>query len=415
MKNSRKVIISSFIMIIACCLLFAGTTFAWFSDSVSSNNNVITAGNLDVEVEYTLDGETWADLQGAEDLFQKSLWEPGHKEVVALKVTNKGSLALKYEAKLNVVQENAGKNKKGEDILLSEYLVASSVTQQADQIGDILVSLAFRNRNANNLDLEGVPFKELELLGHGELAETDAAHYIVVAVEMPSSVGNEANHDGVNVPSIAFGIEVVATQFNHESDSFGSDYDKDAQAPAANLPKAQVTKVTERSFVSIDGVNNGEEVQLDTQYVFASPLEETAETVAVSEYKDYHVDFVVKVNRDLIEDCIALAGAYGAYEDGLWVAFTNGDFLLEAGEEFRLLESIGEGTYDFPYMTYETLVTLVQEFCCGAVAIGDYLVGAEITVELRLYETVDNGSGNGQFFPETGDYVVAGTYSHIFE
>ena len=51
MKN-RKILVSSMIMIISCCLLFAGTTFAWFSDSVTSNNNIITAGNLDVELEY---------------------------------------------------------------------------------------------------------------------------------------------------------------------------------------------------------------------------------------------------------------------------------------------------------------------------------------------------------------------------
>ena len=45
------------IMILSCCLLFAGTTFAWFSDSVTSGNNIITAGNLDVELEYSFTGE----------------------------------------------------------------------------------------------------------------------------------------------------------------------------------------------------------------------------------------------------------------------------------------------------------------------------------------------------------------------
>ena len=104
-KSTKSALLTSSIALLLCFSMLIGTTFAWFSDSVTSNNNVITAGNLDVEVEYTLDGENWADLQGAEDLFQKSLWEPGHTEVVVLRVSNAGSLALKYQANLKVVDE----------------------------------------------------------------------------------------------------------------------------------------------------------------------------------------------------------------------------------------------------------------------------------------------------------------------
>ena len=67
MKNTRKLLVSSMIMILSCCLLFAGTTFAWFSDSVTSDNNIITAGNLDVELDYLttgLDGD-WKTVQDA--------------------------------------------------------------------------------------------------------------------------------------------------------------------------------------------------------------------------------------------------------------------------------------------------------------------------------------------------------------
>ena len=54
---------------------------------------------------------------------------------------------------------------------------------------------------------------------------------------MPKSVGNEANYkvaEGITAPSIDLGINVVATQYMHESDSFGNTYDKDATYPAAN-------------------------------------------------------------------------------------------------------------------------------------------------------------------------------------
>ena len=94
-KSTKCTLLASFMALLLCFSMLLSTTFAWFTDSVASGSNVITAGNLDIVVEYTLDGENWNPLDGATDLFQKDLWEPGHTEVVALRITNNGSLALK--------------------------------------------------------------------------------------------------------------------------------------------------------------------------------------------------------------------------------------------------------------------------------------------------------------------------------
>jgi hypothetical protein len=46
---------------------------------------------------------------------------------------------------------------------------------------------------------------------------------------MPETVGNEANYKtGTNAPKIDLGINLYATQYTYEEDSFGNDYDKDA-------------------------------------------------------------------------------------------------------------------------------------------------------------------------------------------
>ena len=74
MKRKFNTKTSLLIAILVLALSFTallGTTFAWFTDSVSSGNNVIQTGNLDIEVQYTLDGENWANLDGATNLFQK--------------------------------------------------------------------------------------------------------------------------------------------------------------------------------------------------------------------------------------------------------------------------------------------------------------------------------------------------------
>ena len=74
-RSTKRALLASVMAMLLCCTMLLGTTYAWFTDSVSSGSNIIQTGNLDIEVEYTLDGESWNKLDGANDLFQKGLWE----------------------------------------------------------------------------------------------------------------------------------------------------------------------------------------------------------------------------------------------------------------------------------------------------------------------------------------------------
>ncbi len=236
-KSTKHALLASVMAMLLCFTMLLGTTFAWFTDSAVSGNNVITAGNLDVEVQYTLDGENWNALDGATDLFQNDLWEPGHTEVVALRIKNNGTLALKYAANMNVVSETTGKTKDGADIVLSDILIVSTLTQQANdengnanQVGDITLGLAFNSENSVGYQ-NTTTFKTANVLGNDVELQPGAAHYLIVKVDMPEAVGNEANHNGTDIPTINFGINVLAAQFTYEDDSFGKDYDADAEYP----------------------------------------------------------------------------------------------------------------------------------------------------------------------------------------
>ena len=227
-KSTKRALFSSVLALILCFAMLIGTTYAWFTDSVITGSNVIQTGNLDIEIDYTLDGTEWNTLDGANDLFQKGLWEPGHTEVVALRITNNGSLALKYTAKMNVIEEVVGKTKDGDDIVLSDILMVSTVVYETDETGDNAVSLVFQDENAESTWDNAITteFKNLDVFGEAsqELAP-GGSKYVLVKVDMPTYVGNEANHDGVNVPSIEFGINVLATQTAYESDTYGNGYD----------------------------------------------------------------------------------------------------------------------------------------------------------------------------------------------
>ena len=101
--STKKAFIMSAISMLLCFSMLIGTTFAWFTDTVTSGNNIIMSGNLDVEMYWAngteavpTDDADWTDAStGA--IFNYEKWEPGYVEVRHIKIANNGSLALKYQ------------------------------------------------------------------------------------------------------------------------------------------------------------------------------------------------------------------------------------------------------------------------------------------------------------------------------
>lgn len=333
-KSTKRALLASVLALLLSFAMLLGTTYAWFTDSVTSGSNVIQTGNLDIEVEYTLDGKTWNDLAGADDLFQKGSWEPGHTEVVALKVSNNGSLALKYTAQMNIVDEIIGKSKTGNDIILSEILTVSTLTQQANDamgVGDITLALAFKGENSVGYQSTAA-FKDANVLEEARELHPGDSHYVFVKVDMAETVGNEANHDGVNVPTIKFGINVFATQFSYENDSFGNNYD-------ANVPTPIVVSSAEEAQAVLNTLESGSIIQLmpgvdyGTLEVSAQVVSENKKPVANNNNTkavDYFTtkyptgEFVRKF------DNITIVGAPGAKVDG--IKFVTGTFKVDIPE-----------------------------------------------------------------------------------
>lgn len=241
-----------------CVTMLIGSTFAWFTDNASTGVNSIQAGTLDIDVQYTQDGMSWSNLDNATDLFAGALWEPGHTRVVALKVTNNGSLALKYQMGMNIVSETMGTNVYGDPFKLSDYLEVSTLAQQANDsmgVGNITLSVAFQGENAVGYEYTN---KLSEVKRENHLLPGDS-HYLFIKVDMPETVGNEANAKPGNAASIQFGINILATQFAYESDSFGSSYDAEADFTDVVV----VTEATYEAFAeAVASVEDGGTVVL---------------------------------------------------------------------------------------------------------------------------------------------------------
>jgi predicted ribosomally synthesized peptide with SipW-like signal peptide len=226
--TTKQMLFLSAVSLFLCMSMLIGTTYAWFTDSVSSANNIIKAGNLDVELEYakTEGGKLsdWKSVSGRSDIFDpNTLWEPGRVEVVYLKVSNLGTLALKYKLLVNILSETIGQNEEGDEIHLSDYLVSKVVNMD-----DTLT--VFPDRKSA-VTAAGTTMGIKDYVSPASVLAPGESDYLAFIVYMPESVGNVANYRGSDVPYIEFGINLFATQAEYEKDSFGTDYDKDAYLP----------------------------------------------------------------------------------------------------------------------------------------------------------------------------------------
>ena len=264
-KRKRRSPIGSVVAIMICFSLLLGTTFAWFTDAVNSVENKIVAGNLDIELEYSknMEENSWVTVEGSDALIDKdTLWEPGHTEVVYLKITNKGSLALKYNFNMRAKDVVKGETADGKDIYLSQHL----------KYDVIEVSNAFANRDAARAAVEGSAKVLADYSTEGNMKAGDPSKTVALVVYMPEEVGNEANHKtGTEAPQINLAVTLNATQFTYEEDSFGNQYDKDAEYPVA------YDYVVSSSAELVAAFENGGNIQLADNIVLEEQLKLVAD------------------------------------------------------------------------------------------------------------------------------------------
>ena len=60
-KSTKRALLTSIVSLVLCCTMLIGTTFAWFTDTVTSAGNKIQAGNLDVALEMW-NGSAYEDI-----------------------------------------------------------------------------------------------------------------------------------------------------------------------------------------------------------------------------------------------------------------------------------------------------------------------------------------------------------------
>lgn len=98
LKETKNLLIISFISIIFCLIALTGTTYAWFTSTVSNSNNRIQAGNLAVELlAQDVDSGQIIDLSDDEaNVFDIESLIPGEPVQTILTIKNKGTVDLRF-------------------------------------------------------------------------------------------------------------------------------------------------------------------------------------------------------------------------------------------------------------------------------------------------------------------------------
>ena len=211
-RSTKSALMMSALSLLLCCSMLIGTTFAWFTDSVTSANNIIKSGSLDVEM-YWAEGTDavpttdagWTDAsQGA--IFDYDKWEPGHTVVRHIKIANEGTLALKY--KLAIVAN--GEVSDLADVIDVYYIDPAVQLSDRAELTD-----------ANKLGTLTEVLKNLANTANGELlaGENDT---ITLALKMQDLAGNEYQNKSIGTN---FSVQLLATQLTSEKDSFDNQYD----------------------------------------------------------------------------------------------------------------------------------------------------------------------------------------------
>ena len=247
-KSTKRALISSLLILAMCFTMLAGTTFAWFTDSVTSANNIIKSGKLDMEVQYyDAANGTWETLDDTVKLFDDAaLYEPGYTQVAYIKIANVGTLAFNYKLSANIVSETKGTNVFDAEFALSDYLKFGTVETTAVYATreDARAAVAANAKDLKELNANNAGY----LLAPAANAVSETG-IIALVIYMPEEVGNVANYKADAQPSIELGLNIAATQYTYESDSFNELYDAAAaaKASAANATELNAALATAKA------------------------------------------------------------------------------------------------------------------------------------------------------------------------
>ena len=226
--TTKRRVLASFLSLALCVSMLVGSTYAWFTDTVTSSGNIIKSGTLDVGMLWAdgkedpdpeSDTTTWNDVEDdtnpPKPIFGYELWEPDYVQVRHIQVVNKGSLALKYNLTILANGEVDAVADLAEVIDVYTKTPAVQVTSR-ESVPTVLNRVGTLREVLNDTTV-------LAAATQGHLSAGDKSAVITIALKMQELAGNEYQNKQINA---GFDVKLFATQWTQEEDTFDEQYDK---------------------------------------------------------------------------------------------------------------------------------------------------------------------------------------------
>ena len=122
MKAVKRSIILCALSLALCVALLVGSTFAWFSDSITNSGNTISAGSLQAQWSYrTLNSDDTAVGEELPLFSADTVWQPGEPRGYDFKVENVGSVEFVWELAIDLA-DTAGESQNNLTDVLVVYV-----------------------------------------------------------------------------------------------------------------------------------------------------------------------------------------------------------------------------------------------------------------------------------------------------
>ncbi len=341
-KSTKRAFVVSLLALTLCFAMLVGTTWAWFTDTVTSGRNRIYGGYLDVEL-VTVDGTTETPVDENTVLFDDvEKWEPGVISYETLKVKNVGDVALKYTLNLTDVAKNTITKDGGTPHDLTEVIkVAVTDSVPADRAAAQRLTfgawstLATVAQNAN-LDA-GASSDPITIVLYWEPTDHDDDY-------------NRKNtgwtlSDGDHL-YIDFGATLIATQYTKEQDSFDERYDADATMPETPQLPGVVAADT------ADALHDAFEAADDSQTNYITLEDDITGAVGMMSKEAAPKDIVIDLNGKTLDIDHNAVGSTGTesqalhFEKGTTAVIKNGTLDL-TGTGIRMgIQNYGDLTLE---------------------------------------------------------------------
>ena len=237
--NSKKALLSSAFALVLSVAMLIGTTFAWFTDTASTGVNKIVSGNLKVDIigansnsrieKLNFKKAAATDAEAGAEI----LWEPGCRYLTeGFRIANKGNLALKWKAQVNM------------NNIINGKVEGSTIAKDGKSLLDVIDFYVVTSTDEN---AEAVAIENFV----GNLKKTETSEVYYIKGVMQTTAGNDYQDltlDGITVT-------VIAAQDTVENDSFDNQYDKDAKYPIVAMDTLQelINNAAEPVSVKLEG------------------------------------------------------------------------------------------------------------------------------------------------------------------